>query len=699
MADALPTTTYYNNLGGVNAKASQYDMSVAQFLNLRNVDFDVPKALSKRPGSTQAISAGTSGPIKSLFEFVKLDGTSYIIAGSDTAMFYIAAGAFTLLSAGWTSGQPTDMLTFVNRAWLSNGQYWKWWDGSSLFPVGLPISSRHATFDVDGAPTNRDYVFYPDTAGSGGSYFLVNGATMVNTTGGGASNIISRAIYIAYSYLRQDGYQGPVDFLSTARNIVTASPGNTQEFLTIMNNSLAKQMGGFTMPSGYGISGVVLWMGVDSATLGSSIESIPGVSDQAIVGKLGWLTAAGGLNGSHFMSITLKPSADLSRFWMYTTIPGSSLFLTNNGFATYWSIGTFSPGGTFSQYDGAAGPGSAFSAMPFNFFATYVPRYQEINQNTMFAAGFSLAPSTVWFSEVAAPETYNPSNSFEVRTNDGDRIYAIASYQNQLIVMKENSFHKLIGDNADNYQLVQVSDQYGCISNKSVVQFDQRILWLDKKGILEFNGANQNIISGPIEPIFRRMNISAAKDGACGIHHIDRNQVWWGIPIDGATQNNITVVYDYLVGAWTFFDGYNPASYAIIKGGLSKATAWRGDYSGLVHYTSASFFSDSGQGISCVIQPRYENVGGQNQTTLWRRFFLDVASASGITGIITGKVYSNYDSSTVRATFTIYQNQYQSRAEMGVLGKAVSVELSHYSASLPLLINGFSWSQRGLRNV
>jgi hypothetical protein len=317
----------------------------------------------------------------------------------------------------------------------------------------------------------------------------------------------------------------------------------------------------------------------------------------------------------------------------------------------------------------------------------------------MFMAGYSATPSTIWFSEIGTPESVLPESNFEVRTNDGDRIYGIKSFNNHLMVFKEKSFQKIIGSNADEFQLVELSTDYGCLSYRSVVTVNQTMYWLDKKGIIAFNGASWDVASGAVEGVFRRMNITAAKEKACSVHHLYRNQIWFAIPVDGSTVNNLTVVYDYLIGAWTFFDGFNPASFGYIKGALNKPTVWRGDYSGMLHFFGESFYSDSGQGITCLMQPRYENEGGENQTTIWRRFFLDVAPATGTTGVINGQVFSNYNSSTVQATFTMYQSQFQTRAEMGIVGKAVSAKISHYSASLPLLINGFAWSKRGLRNV
>lgn len=675
-------------------------MNPAQFLDIRNMDFEVPNALQKRPGSTFALgsSNGTSGPISSLFEFIKLNGESYIVCGSDTAMFYIANNAYTILSPGWTNGQPTDMLTFVNRLWMANGQNWQWFDGSLNFPAGLPIQLHDTIADIGGGGNPRDYVFNPTAtdSASGGSYWLVNGATHIDS---GTTLIVVRGLYMAYTYLRSGTYESPADFQLTARNLNTVLPGNGVELLTSLNSGTSKFIGGFTVPSGQGINALNIYFAEDTATLTSEAMLISG---QGIVptGNLGWMVANGGLTGAHRMSITLKPDADLSRFYLWTTIPTANLFLTNNTLATYYTFGTFIPQSTFAPlYDSVPPAAYAFSGMPFAFFDTNIPKYIEINQNRMFLSGMSNSPSTVWFSELGEPESYLPESSFEVRTNDGDRVLGIQAYNNQLVVMKENSFHKVIGDSSDNYRLVQVSDQYGCLSQKTIIQYDQKCFWLDKKGILEYNGANHTIVTGSIESIFKRMNLSVAREKAVGVHNIYRNQLWWGIPIDGATQNNLTVVYDYVVNAWTFFDGFNPSSFAMVKGALSKPTTWRGDYSGLVHFTGDSFLSDSGRGITCLALTHFENIGGENQTSLWRRLFLDNQVATGLTGVINCQVFSNYQTSTPNVTFSAYQSTFQTRVEMGVQAKSIALQISHSSASLPLLIDGYGWANRPLRNV
>ncbi len=689
MADEKPSTRYYN-LKGVNQKTSKYEFPQAEALALYNLDFDTPNAWQKRPGTTFAIgsSNGTSGPISALFEFSKLTGESYIVASSDTALFYIANNSLTLLSPNWNNGQPVDMLTFNNKMYAANGQNFALFDGSFFTPAGLPAQKTQVQSSV--------------SSSANGTFWTVAGASSVNPFGG--NSFIIRSIYVGYAYLRTDGYLGPADFVKNARNIVIRAPlSGTEWFDTYAG---AGALYGLTIPTGYGITAMAIYVAGDTCSspgassivpwddqgTGATLSSIP-----VAIGNLGWNAfVQAGLRAS--MSYTLLPSADLSRFHFWTLINSSALFPVVASGVTYWGTTMHLGASTFDRYASVA-VGDGFSGMPFDFFTTYAPKYLELNQNIMFTSGSSAAPSTTYFSEVGEPEIYFPENSFETRTNDGDKIYAMKAYNNYLVIMKENSFHKLIGDSADNFQLVEISTQYGCLSNKSVVQVKQSLFWLDKKGILEYNGASFDIVSTPVEQIFRRMNISAAKEKACAVHHLYRNQVWFGIPIDGSTVNNITVVYDYLIGGWTFFDGFNPSSFAYVKGTLQRPTMWRGDYSGMIHYGGESFFSDSGRSISCVALTRFENVGGENQTTLWRRFFLDVATQTGATGQVNCQFFSNYDSSTVQATFAMYQSQFQTRAEFGINGKSAAAQISHSSASLPLLINGYAWATRGLRNV
>lgn len=688
MADNKPTDNNPKMLGGVNLKASEYNLSKAEFLNIRNLDFDVPGALQKRPGSTQAIVAAVGGPIQALHEFVKLDGSSAIMAGTDTEIRYLSGASLNLLDTGWSNGQPPDLLTFANKEWIANGAKFKYWTGSSFYDAGL----SQQTNTLFGSQNVSDI-----TLGS----FSILGATMAAYTGTTAG---ARAVLVAaYAHVRYDGFFSPVDLMKTARPV---SPFSYQKdgilngsFLAwggssgwvnspALGNNVGITLTGFTASLGtaQGVTALGLffamdtWTGITATLLQTASLGFTG--DPAAISPR--LSDVPRLIDTFGLSNYLRSDADLSRFKLFTLMSLGSTSTVLNGITLPWP-------------DLSAQLPTA-KILSFSIFSSFLPKYIEINQNSMFMAGFSNAPSNVVFSELGEPENIQPENFFEVRTNDGDRVFAIKAFNNEVIVLKQTSFHKVIGDSPENFALIELSGEYGCISNQSVVEYKEKLCWLDQKGIVQYNGASWDIISNQVEDIFRRMNLDAAKEKACAVHQLYRNQIWWGIPIDGATQNNITVVYDYLVDAWTFFDGFSPASFALAKSALTRPTVFRGDYSGMLHFHGESFFSDNGTAFSCIVTPHWDK-NKENETWIWRRAFLDVATVSGLTGQITGKVYSNYDLSTVRATFSTFQDAFQSRAEMGVVGKAVTAEFAHRSASLPLLINNYSWAKRFLRNV
>lgn len=658
MADTLETTRYYK-LGGVNLKSSLYEMSTSQFLNIRNLDFDKPGALSSRPGQAYGANNQLTGPVISIFEFQKLTGESWIIANDSTALWYLYAGSpfqtFTLLSGGWNNGQPADMLTFVNRAWIANGQTALTWDGTTTYPLGLPC---------------------PATSVTSMAYSMLTGGATVWTTFGSfqtalnLTQFIGTAVFAAYSYIRKDGYIGPLDLTIFPVNI----NGQSASIPLISGQDVtALTISGFTAPANKGITSIALWLGIFPFTAGNYASVFSGPPASIPPGN-------GPPNG------VINPNANINQFFLYTLLPASQQTAII-GFG----------GLQFSNFIGAFN--QPFSGTAFCWFNTNTPKYLEINENYMFYSGFSNNPSNVQFSNLGQPEQLEALHFFEIRTNDGDRIYAQKAFNNQILFMKEHSFHVLVGSDPTNFQLVQISGQYGCISKRTVVEYNQKLLWLDRKGILEYNGAAFDIISTQeVEPMFRRMNLSAAKENACAVHHVYRNQIWWGIPIDGSTVNNITIVFDYASKQWTFFDGFNPASFGFIRNQLPKPSAWRGDYSGFIYYFSESLSTDVGGAFTCLAQTRFENVGGENQTSLWRRFFLDVTPITGSSSTISLTFFSNYDLSTVQMTGTAYQGQFQTRIETGIQAKSVAAQFAYLGAS-PITINGYAWAARGLRNV
>lgn len=366
-----------------------------------------------------------------------------------------------------------------------------------------------------------------------------------------------------------------------------------------------------------------------------------------------------------------------------------------------YQIGSINPN-TTSFFD--TGFTASTQINPTYVWFTLAPRFMEVFNNQLFMAGFSSTPSTVWFSDIDEPEGVGATASFEVRTNDSDRITALTSYGAQLTIFKQRLFFSLYGDNPQNFTLQQQSDQYGCVSNRATAVFNSILLFLDRKGIAQYNGAQVNIISMEMDPIFLRMNLEAALDNACMLHVKERNEIWCMFPIDGSTINNQMVVYDYSTKGWYLRSGLQFQSLALVIDPVTDDTLhpipFYGSYSGTIHYFSTMLFGDNGNGMTCLWTTRFHQAGNSNEE-VWRRLWLDVTPQDpSIGGTVAVNINMFVDRGMTTPYFSnqVYGSTWQTRVDFGIPAKSIAFEFSHFSDSQPLQINGYALGHRFQRD-
>lgn len=336
---------------------------------------------------------------------------------------------------------------------------------------------------------------------------------------------------------------------------------------------------------------------------------------------------------------------------------------------------------------------------PDTIHFTLNPRYLEVYNNALMNVGFSSLPSTFYFSEPGEPERVKLANFIEVRTNDGDRLTGAKVYGDQLMLMKERSFHALSGDSSANYVLREISNEYGALSNRALVTWEDRFWFLDRKGICEYNGANVKIVSNKVESVFLGMNIDAAKDNAVGLHARLRNEVWFGIPTGGASLINTVVVYDYLADAWTTFKGIESSSILYPKASFDTETVLFGSYSGALFNFGSSLFGDNGAAMTCIIDTRFLTSNSQSIESQFRRLYLNTNEVSGLTSAITVDLFANFDGSTIQASRTMYQDKFQNRIDFGISSKSLAARFSNNTATDPIVIHGFTIESRKQRET
>ena len=312
------------------------------------------------------------------------------------------------------------------------------------------------------------------------------------------------------------------------------------------------------------------------------------------------------------------------------------------------------------------------------------------------------------FSELEDMENFDPANTRIIAANNF-RLTAFKAYNQSLMILCQKGVFRLTGDTPDNFSVVEMSGEYGCMSDKAVVVFNERMWFLDYEAIMEFNGSNFNNIGNRVDGYLSRMNKERAYRRSCAMHLPERNEVWFSIPIDGSNINNITLVYDYLVDGWTTFRGDKLKASAL---GMLFDTAvdqsnyvptvknyYFGSVGASMYRFGHSFTSDDGSGMTLSYTTKFHNELGKSQTAQFRRFYQDIGSYVGPTLNFGIEMFANYSNTAVSYTVSFGQNIWQNRIDFGIPAKSLSIRSSHGSTTGNFQINGYTVEFRFQRAV
>lgn len=731
----------YQNFGGINSKFSPHLTTPMEFMDIKNLDFQTPGCLTQRWGSTQYMGQTLAGPITALSEFQKLSGASYVITGSSGGLWYGATtGQFQGMSFS-TIGITMSLVSTTNSVQGIYQVGWRWSSGTGYNVVwlGAPIFYQGATTQAIFG-SNATYYKSPELLSSNIASiaylvdyaFIADGTKFVKFDGATTRPVSlplpsTVSITTSFSLSLFTGSSSPIGFGGTGAAVFYASYVNDRGFespivpiatcLGTRNNSGSSLLGPTTVgqtsiiamtmtlrtPIEYGISSINIYSYCDRTPLTANY-SVNFIFYQFYASNPNFWT----------LPYTFLANIPASGSTITTFALGSSIGDSTNNNKIYNNNGPF-PNPYSSQYQtlglslgtkttvGVLLNGSDDVWTTLDYYkdpaiTNFYPQFLSVFDNRLFCAGFSSAPSTVWFSDVKEPEGYLPTNNFEVRTNDSDYITAMKSYQTRLYIFKRNSFHVLGGDNPSNFFIQEISNIYGCLNNRCVVMYENLLYFLDRKGVVEYTGANVSFASQKIQPIFDRMNYNAALSCACAVHDKLRNQLLFAIPIDGSTTNNITVVFDYVAQAWTYYTGFNPSLFAEIQGYNQTKRLFYGDYSGRVNWFSASFLSDNGAGFTMSFKTRYLHDMGDSVQKQFRRLYIN---ADQLSATLSNNInfYQDYGTSIVLGT-TLNLGAFQERIDYGISAKSLAYEfITLNNTNSVLKIHGFTIESRLQRKV
>lgn len=322
---------------------------------------------------------------------------------------------------------------------------------------------------------------------------------------------------------------------------------------------------------------------------------------------------------------------------------------------------------------------------------TTSPRYLEVYNNMMFCSGFTVFPNQVIYSEVGEPERIKEENFFDIKTVDNKPISGMIFFQDSLVIFKTNSIHELTGTSPSDLTLRTTTLEYGALNNECLVVFENRLWFVDEKGICEYNAANTKIVSEPITSYLDQVDKTKIK----AINYKDRNEVWF-------CAENKCFVYDYFANAWTIYDNVpidrESGAAALPFGSSTIDPAYWSTGTSFLNFNrfNPTLSDDFGVAMTLIAKTRYHKRTGETSQEIWRRLYLN-ADVPSVTVGVTINFRPDYGTgvSLVRSQIL---NEFQERLDFGVQGKSMSVEFIIQALS-PIRINGYTLESRYLRSV
>jgi hypothetical protein len=235
-------------------------------------------------------------------------------------------------------------------------------------------------------------------------------------------------------------------------------------------------------------------------------------------------------------SANIKVFGRDTQFYFHSTIPDNATAILQDGLDDAY-LG--------SQVDEAA-----FGAWPAQ------AKYIAVFKDRVYTAG--AGSSSVYYSGKNNPEVFPVNNVLPVGGDKLGPVTGMYATQNALVVFKARKTYLIVDDGVGEPQAKPLDGQAGCSAPNTVKEVPGAgIMFLSNDGIGILQGTLQNtgtptvILNAGVKlpNIFRSLNRSAIINACAEVYSRDK-EYWLSIPVIGAPNNRVTLIYSYEIREW-----------------------------------------------------------------------------------------------------------------------------------------------------
>ena len=285
------------------------------------------------------------------------------------------------------------------------------------------------------------------------------------------------------------------------------------------------------------------------------------------------------------------------------------------------------------------------------------------------------------------------TDTVNVDQNNGQDIVALKSFaRNELIIFKENSMYKFVGETATNFTLIKIDDSIGCSCVKSIKNYRSAtggglMIWAYRDGIYAYDGTVPRKISGYIQAFWDTLNKSRFKWMDSCIDN-DNGRYLLSCSIGSATTNTRIICID-LTQPWTDAEGLHMpitiwrVSAQSLNNEINATTNEQrlvfGEHLGRKSYFDSDLLADNGGGITVSVStPLMPFDGSLGIENCLRRLFGSFKTTGG-----TVDLYYNSDDSSD----DVYVGQITLDAAGGTYRLGIDFEIGVSSIGVPQASN------------
>jgi len=291
--------------------------------------------------------------------------------------------------------------------------------------------------------------------------------------------------------------------------------------------------------------------------------------------------------------------------------------------------GSPSTSGTLARATGSGDANITFSSFGKNINLSKCKFMVQYN-NYLFAGNVVVDgvtyKSRVYWCNLKDDLTWLATSFIDISKDDGQQLMNGAVMGDRLVLFKERAvFNNFFTGDADVPFTIQKSNSnVGCAAPFSIQEVENGLIFLSYDGFYYYDGNNSYKLSFQIQNTLLNYNTTRFSQ-ARSMRQKNKNRYFCSLPSNGQTNNDVVVVWDWLLNAFSIYgSGIAAASMCSVYVSGAEERIYFGDYSGFV-YRMDTGVDDYPLNVQTAINSYYY--------TNWKNYD-DIVNQKGIPNIV-----------------------------------------------------------------